>query len=89
LLPKALIPSVSALEAIHTGAQGSGLRAGANVLTINFTPKERVEQYLIYGSERYIVKLNYVRNLLQEQGLVPGLSIWAKRPTIDTPLNFA
>ncbi len=76
LMPKALIPSVSALEAIHSGAQGSGLRAGANVLTINFTPKARVEQYLIYGTERYIVKLNYVRNLLQEHALEPGLSIW-------------
>lgn len=76
LMPKALVPSVSALEAIHKGAQGNGLRAGANVLTINFTPKERVEQYLIYGSERYVVKLNYVQYLLREQGLVPGLSIW-------------
>lgn len=76
LMPHALVPSVSALEAIHSGAQGSGLDAGANVLTINFTPKERVEQYLIYGSERYIVKLNYVRNLLKEHGLVPGQSIW-------------
>lgn len=77
LLPDALVPSVSALEALHDGAQSSGLRAGANVLTINFTPKERVGQYLIYGSDRYIVKLNYVRNLLHEQGLEPGLSIWA------------
>lgn len=77
LLPQALVPSVSALEAIHNGAQARGLRAGANVLTINFTPKSHVNEYLIYGHERYIVKLNYVRDLLREQGLIPGLSIWA------------
>jgi biotin synthase len=77
LMPGALIPSVSALEASHSGGQARGLQAGANVLTINFTPTARVEQYLIYGSERHIVKLNYVRNLLREQGLVPGLSLWA------------
>jgi biotin synthase len=77
LMPTTLIPSVSALEAIHNGAQGNGLRAGANVLTINFTPKERVGKYLIYGSGRYIVKLDHVRNLLGKQGLVPGRSIWA------------
>lgn len=77
LMPHALIPSVSALEALHEGSQGKGLMAGANVLTINFTPQNRVGQYLIYGRERYIVKLNYVRDLLREHGLSPGLSIWA------------
>jgi biotin synthase len=77
LMPQALIPSVSALEAINGGAQRKGLMAGANVLTINFTPQERVDQYLIYGKQRYIVKLNYVRNLLQEIGLQPGRSVWA------------
>jgi len=77
LMPKALIPSVSALEAIHGGAQASGLQAGANVMTVNFTPAKQVEKYLIYGNHRYIVKLNYVRNLLREQGLEPGASIWA------------
>jgi biotin synthase len=77
LMPKALIPSVSALEAIRAGGQASGLRAGANELTINFTPNESVGQYPIYGNDRYVVKLNYVKNLLQEQALVPGSSIWA------------
>ena len=38
LMPDALIPSVSALEAHQSGGQGAGLHAGANVLTVNFTP---------------------------------------------------
>jgi biotin synthase len=77
VLPSALIPSVSALEALQGGRQGDGLEAGANVLTINFTPSEKVRDYLIYGKARYIVKLEYVHNLLRDHGLVPGSSIWA------------
>jgi biotin synthase len=77
ILPGALIPSVSALEAIQGGGQGSGLHAGANVLTVNFSTPERVNDYLIYGDARYIVKLYYVRNLLRDHGLIAGHSIWA------------
>jgi biotin synthase len=36
--PAWLIPSVSALESRQSGGQSAGLAAGANVLTVNFTP---------------------------------------------------
>ncbi|MBV8102807.1 MAG: radical SAM protein, partial [Verrucomicrobia bacterium] len=46
--PAWLIPSVSALERRQGGGQLNGLAAGANVLTVNFTPPVEQEKYLIY-----------------------------------------
>ena len=42
-----LIPSVSALEKLESGGQLKGLKAGANVLTINFTPQDSRNNYPI------------------------------------------
>lgn len=67
--PKWLIPSVSALEKVRKDGQLMGLEAGANVMTINFTPDYSLEKYLIYGKERYIVKRDHVEQLLQRVGL--------------------
>jgi biotin synthase len=67
--PKYLIPSVSALEKLEQGGQMKGLMVGANVLTINFTPEIQKNKYLIYGKERYVVKKEYVENLLKATGL--------------------
>jgi hypothetical protein len=50
------IPSVSALESRQSGGQSAGLAAGGNVLTVNFTPDNERENYLIYGKDRYIVR---------------------------------
>ena len=44
--PGALIPSVSALEKLQEGGQVKGLNAGANVITINFTPKRERQIFL-------------------------------------------
>jgi biotin synthase len=76
VLPHALIPSVSALEVYRSGAQGAGLRAGANVMTVNFTPRESRTKYLIYGSKRYIVTLDYVQSILREHDLEMSGSLW-------------
>src|SRR5258708_40086622 len=51
--PSWLIPSVSALERRQGGGQLSGLAAGANVLTINFTPEVEKSKYLIFRNDRY------------------------------------
>jgi biotin synthase len=72
-LPGALIPSVSALEALRPGGQLQGLNAGGNVLTINFTPKSQSKDYLIYGKNRYLVKARHVKSLLAEAGLESSL----------------
>ncbi len=65
-----LIPAVSALEYIHTGGQIMGLNAGANVLTINFTPQSYRENYNIYKVKgRFIVTINHVINTAKMAGL--------------------
>lgn len=67
--PRWLIPSVSALEKLQEGGQRRGLEAGANVLTVNFTPDSKRDDYEIYGKDRFIVSLDYVRELLKHTGL--------------------
>jgi biotin synthase len=67
--PHWLIPSVSALESHRSGGQFAGLAAGANVLTVNFTPaKERVN-YHIYGKGRYIVGNDHVNEIVARSGM--------------------
>jgi len=66
--PHLLIPSVSALEKTRSGGQSRGLAAGANVLTTNFTGESDLDRYLIYGKDRYVVRLSHVKALLAEAG---------------------
>jgi len=68
-LKDALIPAVSALEYIHTNGQLMGLNAGANVMTINFTPRAYREHYKIYSEDRFIVTLNHAINIAKMAGL--------------------
>jgi biotin synthase len=75
--PDWLIPTVSALEQQTPGGQRAGLNAGANVITVNFTPPTQRQHYKIYGDTRHIVAADYVRRQLQTTGLVPRQSIWA------------
>jgi biotin synthase len=67
-LKDTLIPTVSAFEYIHTGGQLMGLNAGANVMTINFTPKLYREHYNIYTKDRFIVTLNHAINTAKKAG---------------------
>lgn len=69
LFPGALIPAVSALEKICEGGQLMGLKAGANVLTINFTPKDFRDKYAIYSKERFVVSLDHARATIKGAGL--------------------
>jgi biotin synthase len=57
--PQSLIPTVSALEKILPDGQLMGLNAGANVMTINFTPSLQRDQYHIYSDRRFIVSYNH------------------------------
>lgn len=68
-LKEALIPAVSALEYIREGGQLMGLNAGANVLTINFTPRLYRANYNIYAKDRFIVTLNHAINTAKKAGL--------------------
>ncbi len=68
-LKDALIPTVSALEKIQKHGQLMGLNAGANVITINFTPSERRSQFQIYSKKRFVVKLDHALGIIKEAGL--------------------
>lgn len=73
--PRALIPSVSALEKNSNGGQGAGISAGGNVMTINFTG-DRQKEYLIYGKKRFVVKIDHVRRVLEGNGAKRAGSVW-------------
>ena len=72
LFPHALIPAVSALEKLEPDGQLRGLNAGANVMTINFTPKDLRDSYAIYSQGRFVVKLDHAHNTIARAGLTPG-----------------
>lgn len=69
LFPDALIPAVSALEKIQKGGQLMGLNAGANIITINFTPKDFRDKYAIYSKDRFVVGLDHARATIAAAGL--------------------
>jgi biotin synthase len=74
LFPTALVPTVSALEKLRPGAQRTGLDAGANVITINFTPPEFREKYAIYSSGRFVVSSDHAKRIVADAGLALWLS---------------
>jgi biotin synthase len=69
LFPQALIPSVSALEKLAPGGQLAGLNAGANVITINFTPPQCRSKYLIYSQDRFVVSLDHAKSIIHQAGM--------------------
>ena len=75
--PRALIPTVSALETLSPGAQVRGLAAGANIITINFSPESDQQRYPIYGQQRFIVRRDHALRTLEAAGLEPG---WVQPP---------
>jgi biotin synthase len=64
-----LIPSVSALENLCASGQRMGLDAGANVLTVNFTPGESQSLYRIYSARRFVVSLDHALRTIEAAGL--------------------
>jgi biotin synthase len=71
MFPHALIPTVSALEKLERQGQLQGLNAGANVMTVNFTPKDMRDRYAIYSSGRFVVKLDHAKATIEQAGLTP------------------
>ena len=69
LLPQALIPTVSALEKLEPGGQLAGLNAGANVITINFTPPQCRQKYVIYSQRRFVVSLDHAKTIIHQAGM--------------------
>jgi biotin synthase len=78
-LPTALIPTVSALEKLRPHGQLAGLNAGANVMTINFTPEQCRAKYAIYSEQRFVVSLKHALETVKLAGMqvrteLPALS---------------
>ena len=69
MLPQTLIPTVSALEYIHSAGQAAGLNAGANVITVNFTPGRIRDQYSIYNSDRFVVSMDHAGKAAEQAGM--------------------
>ncbi|MEA5390332.1 radical SAM protein [Cyanobium gracile UHCC 0139] len=64
-----LIPNVSALEKIEVGGQRLGLEAGANVMTVNFTPRPYQEKFNIYSKQRFVVGLQHALSTIESAGM--------------------
>ncbi len=69
ILKTPLIPAVSALEKIKPDGQLMGLQAGANVITVNFTPTASREKYSIYSKDRFVVSLEHALRTIERAGL--------------------
>jgi biotin synthase len=71
--PTWVIPSVSALNlAEPNSGYGRGLRTGANLVTINLTPSEVREDYLLYKRDRFIMTEERILAALEAENLKPS-----------------
>jgi biotin synthase len=68
--PDWVIPAVSALNLADPGeGYRRGLRAGANLVTINMTPSEIRGDYLLYKRDRFIMTEERILHALAAEGL--------------------
>jgi biotin synthase len=71
--PDWVIPSVSALNLAEPGSgYRRGLRAGANLVTINLTPEDIRGDYLLYKRERFIMTEERILAAIAAEGLAPS-----------------
>jgi biotin synthase len=70
--PDWVIPSVSAFSLAAPDGYRRGLRAGANLVTINLTPGDLRSNYVIYKRGRFIMTEERVLNALSAEGLEPS-----------------
>ena len=70
--PHWIIPAVSALKIAEKNGYRRGLGAGANLVTINLTPKEVRGDYLIYKRDRFIMTEERVLGAISAEGLRPS-----------------
>jgi biotin synthase len=68
--PEWVIPSVSALNLAGAGTgYRRGLRTGANLVTINLTPADERENYLLYKRDRFIMTEERILNAVAAEGM--------------------
>jgi biotin synthase len=71
--PDWVIPAVSALNLAKPGdGYRRGLRAGANLSTINLTPSEIRGDYVLYKRDRFIMTEERILGAIAAEGLIPS-----------------
>jgi biotin synthase len=88
--PEWAIPSVSALNLAEPGTgYGRGLRAGANLVTINMTPPAVRNDYLLYKRSRFIMTEERILAAIAHEGLSPSSQSLANycQQQFRTPIN--
>jgi biotin synthase len=72
--PDWVIPAVSAFNLAAPEGYRRGLRAGANLVTINLTPTEQRGDYVIYKRDRFIMTEERVLTAIAAESLTPSKS---------------
>ncbi len=72
LAPDRIIPAVSAMNLVGKGTYAQAIRAGANLATINLTPSQWRDNYLLYTRERFIMDEDRVLGAIAEAGCTPA-----------------
>lgn len=73
MAPDWVIPAVSALNLAQPGnGYGRGLRCGANLVTINLTPTELRDKYVLYKRDRFIMTEERILRALEAEQLRPS-----------------
>ncbi len=54
MLPKAMIPSTTALETIEKSGRVHGYLAGANVIMVNISPNDVKQSYMLYDNKAFV-----------------------------------
>ena len=70
--PDWVIPAVSAFNLAAQDGYRCGLRAGANLVTINMTPTDVRGDYVIYKRDRFIMTEERVLDAISAEGLAPS-----------------
>jgi len=70
--PDWVIPAVSAFNIAAQDGYRRGLRAGANLVTINLTPDEFRNDYIIYKRDRFIMTEQRVLDAIAAENLEPS-----------------
>jgi biotin synthase len=70
--PDWIIPAVSAFNLAAQDGYRRGLRAGANLVTMNLTPTDVRGDYVIYKRDRFIMTEERVLNAIFAEGLEPS-----------------
>ena len=70
--PHWLIPAVSAMKLVSENGYVRAFQAGANLATINFTPRNVRADYPIYKRDRVIMDEERVLSAIEQAGCQPS-----------------